>query len=103
MNVLLKQELVRFPAGQAYAAGRNIQQEDGLVGKIKLPLQYVIVKAEEFIVNFLGQTYDGDAEARTEIDLVDDVEQVVGFADSRRRQDAHVCDVVVPQELLEFI
>ena len=103
VDVLLKQELVRFPAGQPYAAGRNIQQEDGLVGKVEFPLQHVIIQAEEFIVNFLGHAHDSDAEARAEINLIDDIEQVVGFADSRRRQDAHVRDVVVPQELLEFI
>ena len=44
---------------------------------------------------------DFDVEARTDMDLVKDTDQVVGFADDCRRQDADIFDIIVAKELAE--
>ena len=101
VDVLLEQEAVRFPAGQTDAAGGNIQEHDRLIGKIESPFEDMIIKTKEFVVNFLGHMDDFYVEARTDADLVEDAEQVVGFGNSCRREDADIRYIVIAQELAE--
>lgn len=101
MDILLEQEAVRLPARQADAAGRDIQEHNGLIGKIKVPFQYIIIKAKELVVDFLGHMDDFDIEARADMDLVEDIDQIIGLTNSRRRQDSDILDIVIAKELAE--
>ena len=44
---------------------------------------------------------DFDIEARADMDLVEDIDQIIGLTNSRRRQDADILDIVIAKELAE--
>ena len=65
--------------------------------------QDVVIQAKEFVINLLGHVDDIDAEARPYINLVDDAQDIIGLANSRRREDLDLLDIIILHEHLEFL
>ena len=70
VHIFLKQEFIVLPARKAHATGRDVNEEYGLAGKIKLPFENVIIETKELVINFFGHMDHFHSKARAHVDLV---------------------------------
>ena len=77
--------MVFLPARQANAAGCDVEQHNCLVGKVEFPFQHIIIKTKELVENLLGHVGYFNVEPCADTNLVEDINQIIGFTDSRRR------------------